>query len=72
MDPGITDIASQLAVVIPTGKGKSQQQATDDWRTTIYNAKATSSVRPLTDLIRRSAPGNEEVQEMCDVLRRRR
>lgn len=67
MDPGITDIASQLALDIPTGAA-STEQAKDDWRTTIYNAKATASVRPLTDMIRRSAPGNERVAELCDVL----
>lgn len=71
MDPGITDIASQLAVAIPTG-ATTPEEATADWRTTIYNAKATASVRPLADMIRRSAPGNAEVAELADVIGRRR
>lgn len=71
MDPGITEIASQLAVTIPTG-ADTPEQATADWRSTIYNAKATASVRPLTEMIERSAPGDATVAELCDVLRRKR
>jgi hypothetical protein len=71
MDPGITDIASQLAATLPTGAA-TEEQARDDWRTTIYNAKATASVKPLTEMIARSAPDDPVVAGLCDVLRRKR
>lgn len=69
MDPGITDIAKQLAESIPTG-ASSPEQTTEDWRSTIYNAKATSSLRPLTELIERLAPPGDEVPgQLAEVLR---
>ena len=70
MDPGITDIAGHLAEAIPTGAADAER-AKQDWRQTLYNAKATASVRPLTDMIRRSRPGDEKVAALCDALRRR-
>jgi hypothetical protein len=71
MDLGVTEIAGQLAETIPTG-ATTPEQAKADWRSTIYNAKATASVRPLTDMIKRSAPGDAKVAELCDELRKKR
>ncbi len=69
-DPGITDIARQLAEHLPTG-ATSPEQTVQDWRSTIYNAKATASMRPLADLIDRSTPvGVDEPRQLADVLRR--
>lgn len=71
MDPGITEIAAQLAESIPTG-AESPDEATQDWRTTLYNAEANASMRPLTDLIERSAtPGDATPAALAEVLRRR-
>ncbi|MCB9677646.1 MAG: hypothetical protein H6737_21250 [Alphaproteobacteria bacterium] len=72
VDPGITDIARQLAEDIPTGPAKSPEQTVQDWRSTIYNAKSTASLRPLADLIERSAPhGNPRPGALAEVLRRK-
>lgn len=72
MDPGITEIAAQLAEHIPTG-ADSPEEATQDWRTTLYNARATASMRPLTDLIERSAaPGDPKPAALAQILRQRK
>jgi len=72
IDPGITDIARQLADSIPTGATTSEQTI-QDWRSTIYNAKATASITPLVDLIERSASaGDETPRRMAEALRRKR
>jgi hypothetical protein len=70
MDPRITDIASYLASRIPTG-ADSDEDAVQDWRLTLYNAKATASVRPLTDMIVRSVPDDPIAAAYCEALRRR-
>jgi hypothetical protein len=71
-DPGITDIARQLAEHLPTG-ATDLEQTVQDWRVTIYNAKATASMRPLADLIDRSTPeGVEAPRALADVLRNQR
>jgi len=70
MDPGITDIATQLATRIPTG-ADSEDQAVEDWRTTLYNARATNAMGPLTDMVRRTAPGDATVAGLCDQLKDR-
>lgn len=72
MDPGITEIAAQLADHIPTG-ASSREEAAQDWRTTLYNAEANASMAPLTELIERSAsPGDGRPRELAETLRRRR
>jgi len=67
MNPGITDVASYLAVRIPTG-ADDEAQAVSDWRTTLYNARATGAMRPLTELVRRSVPEDEVAAELCEEL----
>lgn len=72
MDPGITEIAAQLAEDIPTG-AETREEAAQDWRTTLYNAEATASMRPLSEMIERSAtPQNARPRELAETLRRRR
>jgi len=70
MNPGITDIASYLAVRIPTG-ADDEDKAVADWRATLYNAKATGAMRPLTELVKRSVPDDEVAADLCDALSRR-
>lgn len=67
MDPGITDIARYLATRIPTG-AESAEDATHDWRTTLYNARATNSVRPLRDLVAREVPDDPVARSLCESL----
>lgn len=67
MTPGITDIASYLAVRIPTGSA-TEDGARDDWRTTLYNAKRTSTLKPLTELVRRSVPDDEHAVALCESI----
>lgn len=67
MNPGITDVASYLAVRIPTG-ARSVQDRVSDWRLTLRNARTTRSLRPLVDLVRRSLPDDPEAAEMCEGL----
>ena len=69
MDPGITEIAAQLAEEIPTG-AESHEEATQDWRTTLYNAESTRSMGPLTELIERSTEA-PATRSLVEVLRRR-
>ena len=72
MDPGITEIAAQLADRIPTG-ADSPEQAVQDWRDTLYNAKQTACMGPLAELIKRSAPDDDPIpHELADQLTRRR
>ncbi len=70
MDPRITEIATYLASLIPTG-ADDPSVAVQDWRTTLYNARATASIRPLTDLIERSTPGDPIAAAYCEALKRR-
>ena len=70
MDPGITDIASYLATRIPTGAASPEEQVRD-WRETLYNARATNALRPLTDLVMRAAPDDAVAAALCRTLRRR-
>jgi hypothetical protein len=67
MDPGITDIARYLAEKIPTGSA-SEAERTDDWRTTLYNARATNTVRPLRDLVVREVPDDPLARSLCESL----
>lgn len=67
MDPGITDIARYLAAKIPTG-AESEADATEDWRTTLYNARATNTVRPLRDLVTREVPDDPVARSLCESL----
>ena len=67
MEPGITDIASYLATKIPTGSA-SEDGCREDWRTTLYNARATNSLRPLRDLVVRTVPEDPIAQLMCESL----
>lgn len=69
MDPGITEIAAQLAEEIPTG-ASSAEEAKQDWRTTLYNAERTRSMGPLTELIERSSEADAS-RSIVEVLRRR-
>ena len=69
-DPGITDIAACLAEKIPTGAKPAEVQR-EEWRTTLYNARATNSLRPLTDLVIRSAPNEPALHALCRGLLRR-
>ena len=69
MNPGITDIASYLAVRIPTGND-SEDGAKNDWRTTLYNARATQAMKPLSELVRRSVPEDEHAVALCESLQR--
>jgi hypothetical protein len=67
MDPGITDIARYLASRIPTG-AESDEERTADWRTTLYNARATNTVRPLRDLVSREVPDDPVARSLCESL----
>lgn len=67
----ITAIASYLATRIPTG-ARDPEQAVQDWRLTLYNARATNTLRPLRDLVIRSAPGDERARQLCERLIARR
>jgi hypothetical protein len=64
MKPGITDIASYLAARIPTGKD-DEAAALQDWRMTLYNAKATNAIRPLTDMVVREIPEDRLARDLC-------
>jgi hypothetical protein len=70
MDAGITDIASYLAARIPTGSD-TPEGARDDWRTTLYNARSTQAMKPLTELVRRSVPDDDEAVALCESLQKR-
>lgn len=65
--PGVTQIASYLAGVIPTGSN-SEEERVQDWRTTLYNAKATRSQRVVSSMIRRLLPGDRKAEDLCEVL----
>jgi hypothetical protein len=67
MDPGITDIATYLAAKIPTG-ADTPEEATQDWRTTLYNARATNTVKPLRDLVVREVPDDPVARSLCESL----
>ena len=67
MDPGITDIATYLAGKIPTG-AETPEEATQDWRTTLYNARATNTVKPLRDLVVREVPEDPVARSLCESL----
>jgi hypothetical protein len=67
MDPGITDIARYLATKIPTG-AETPEESTEDWRTTLYNARATNTVRPLRDLVVREVPEDAVARSLCEAL----
>ncbi len=67
LNPGITDVASYLAVRIPTG-ARSLEDSIADWRTTLRNARATRALRPLTELVRRSLPDDPEAAQLCERL----
>ena len=66
-DPGITDIASYLATCIPTG-ADSEEAAVEDWRTTLYNARATNAMRPLRDMVVRTVPDDAVARSLCEHL----
>ena len=66
-DPGVTDIASYLATKLPTG-AETVAGAIDDWRTTLYNAKATRSEKPLADMVKRALPGDDHAAALADTL----
>ena len=66
-NPAITDIARFLADKIPTGS-HTVAGAVEDWRTTLYNARSTRSERPLTEMVKRILPGDEEAADLCDSL----
>jgi hypothetical protein len=67
MDPGITDIARYLATRIPTG-AETDADRTEDWRTTLYNARATNTIRPLRDLVAREVPDDPLARSLCESL----
>lgn len=67
MDPGITDIARYLATRIPTG-ADSPEASTEEWRTTLYNARATNTVKPLRDLVVREVPDDPVARSLCEGL----
>ena len=67
MKPGITDVASYLATKIPTG-ADSDEQAVQDWRATLYNAKATNAMAPVKDLVAKSIPEDEHARALCTDL----
>lgn len=67
MKPGVTQIASYLAGMIPTG-GSSEEERVQDWRTTLYNAKATRSQRVVSSMVRRLLPGDRMAEDLCEVL----
>ena len=67
MDPGITDIATYLAAKIPTG-AETPEGATQDWRATLYNARATNTVKPLRDLVVREVPDDAVARSLCESL----
>lgn len=67
MKPGITEIASYLASRIPTG-ADTHEGAVQDWRITLYNARATGTLRPLTDLVIRSVPDDAHAHALCRGL----
>lgn len=71
MDPGITDIATYLATCIPTGS-QTPEGAVSDWRQTLYNARATNCLRPLTDLVIRAVPEDEQARSLVEGLVRGR
>lgn len=66
-DPGITDVASYLATRIPTG-AETPDEAREDWRTTLYNARATNAMRPLRDMVVRTVPDDPVARSLCDHL----
>ncbi len=68
MNPGVTDVASYLAARIPTG-ARSLEQSIRDWRLTLYNARDTKALRPLTELVRRSLPEDPEAANLCESLK---
>jgi hypothetical protein len=70
-DPGITDIAACFAAHLPTG-AKPLEVQRQEWRTTLYNARATNTLRPLTEMVIRAAPHDAQVHALCRGLLRSR
>ena len=69
MDPSITDVASYLAAKLPTG-AEDEAQAIQDWRGTLYNAKATRSLGVVQDMVERDAPGDWVARDALDLLKK--
>ncbi len=69
MQPGITEVASYLATQIPTG-AKTPHAAVQDWRTTLYNARATGALSVVTDMVNCLAPYDAQARVLCEGLRK--
>ncbi len=67
MDPSITDVASYLAARIPTG-ADDERQAVEDWRGTLYNARATRSLKVVAELVEREVPGDWIARDALELL----
>ena len=68
MDPSITDVASYLAAQIPTG-AEREEDAVQEWRQTLYNAKKTRAMGVVTSMVARESD-DPWARELCRDLAR--
>ena len=65
---GITEIAGQLAVAMPT-KGVDEPAAKQAIRSTLHYAKDVGIMEQLTEKIEAEAHGDKHVSLLCEALR---